>query len=144
MIKIHIGQPIIKGCFSWHAKNKELSTLLTKRQELYAAWKEGYRKAIPFVSTESLAKTMQTTISNRKNIEIIMEELRTQKNMLHNLYFRVAQTPILQEAQDLAKKAVKPSCIQSGVKFLLLYYQKKKKGIQSGSHNIYKIKTKNT
>lgn len=105
VIKNHIGQSIIKGCFSWHAENKELSTLLTIREALYASWKEGYRKAILFVSTERLAKTMQTTISNRKNIEIIMEDLRTRKNMLHNLYSRVAQTPILQKAQDLAKEA---------------------------------------
>lgn len=84
MIKNHLGQPIIKDSFSWHVGNKEIGTLLTIWEELYAAWKEGYWQAI-LISLEKLAKVMQTTWMQRLYWRIF--ELRRTRSIL---YFRVA------------------------------------------------------
>ena len=72
---------------------------------LYAAWKEGYRKAILLVSSENLADEIATINTNNKEAEILLEDIRTQKRMFQSLQIKVAPEPIFKEVQQLEKMA---------------------------------------
>ena len=105
MIKNNLGQSVKKGCFSWHTRNKKTSNLLTICEALYAAWKEGYRKAILLVSSVNLADELATINTNNKEAEILLEDIRTQKRMFQSLQIKVAPEPIFKEVQQLEKMA---------------------------------------
>ncbi|XP_030923476.1 uncharacterized protein LOC115950416 [Quercus lobata] len=105
VIKNHLGQSVKKGCFSWHTRNKKTSNLLTIHEALYTAWKEGYRKAILFVSSENLVDELATINTNNKEAEILLEDIRTEKRMFQSLQIKVAHEPIFKEVQQLAKMA---------------------------------------
>ncbi|XP_075638408.1 uncharacterized protein LOC142610482 [Castanea sativa] len=105
VIKDRLGQSVKKGCFSWYVRNKKTSNLLTIREALYTTWKEGYRKAILLVSSVKLAKEVETTNTNNKEAEILLEDIRIQKRIFQSLYIKVAPAPIFQEVQQLAKMA---------------------------------------
>ena len=100
MIKNHLGQSVKKGCFSWHTRNKKTSNLLTICEALYAAWKEGYRKAILLVSSVNLADELATINTNNKEAEILLEDIRTQKRMFQSRQIKVAPEPIFKEVQQ--------------------------------------------
>ena len=64
---------------------------------LYAAWKEGYRKAILLVSSENLADEIATINTNNKEAEILLKDIRTQTRMFQSLQIKVATEPIFKE-----------------------------------------------
>ena len=105
VIKNHLGQSVKKECFSWHTRNKKTNNLLTIREALYTAWKEGYRKAILLVNSKNLADELTTINTDNKEAEILLEDIRTQKRMFQSLQIKVAPEPIFKEVQQLAKMA---------------------------------------
>ena len=105
MIKNNLGQSVKKGCFSWHTRNKKTSNLLTIREALYTAWKEGYRKAILLVNSVNLADELATINTNNKKAESLLGDIRIQKRMFQSLQIKVAPKLIFKEVQQLAKMA---------------------------------------
>ena len=101
MIKNHLGKFVKKGCFSWYARNKKTSDLLTIHEALYATWKEGWRKAILLVSSKNLAEELATINTNNKEEEILLEDIRTQKRTFQSLQVKIAPKPIIKEVQQL-------------------------------------------
>ena len=97
VIKNHLGQSVKKECFSWHTRNKKTSNLLTIREALYTAWKEGYRKAILLVNSKNLADELATINTDNKEAEILLEDIRIQKRMFQSLQIKVAPEPIFKE-----------------------------------------------
>ena len=97
MIKNHLGQSVKKGCFSGHIRNKKTSNLLTIREALYTAWKEGYRKAILLVNSVNLADELATINTNNKKAESLLGYIRIQKRMFQSLQIKVAPKLIFKE-----------------------------------------------